>query len=166
MPYLKEAYDWAIYTCNAEHVGYSQDYRCEETYEGITYYDCSSFIWYALMNGGFNVVEANYDSEWPFTTSTMGDVLLNLDFEELPITTKWKAGDIVWRDGHCEMVYEGYRTMGAHTDKYALPDQVSINKNNSSPDSWEKLYRYSGEGGGGIVTRGKKMPVWMMCRLW
>ena len=56
MPDIQKAYNWAIGTCNAPNVGYSQAYRNQRTVNGITYYDCSSFIWYALMAGDFQVV--------------------------------------------------------------------------------------------------------------
>ena len=50
MPDINKAYSWAIETCNAPNVGYSNAYR--QTVGGITYYDCSSFINYALLAGG------------------------------------------------------------------------------------------------------------------
>ena len=53
MPDINKAYSWAIETCNAPNVGYSNDYRNQQTVGGITYYDCSSFINYALLAGGF-----------------------------------------------------------------------------------------------------------------
>lgn len=142
MPDINTSYQWAIDKCNSPTVGYSQDYRNEQTIDGITYYDCSSFIWYALIAGGFDVVSANGGDTWAFTTYTMHDVLVALGFTVLPITDEWKAGDIVWRGEHTEFVYQGYRTMGAHTDKYALADQVSINDYEASTSDWAMLYRY------------------------
>ena len=58
MPNINQAYSWAVNTCNASNVGYSQTYRNQQTIGGITYYDCSSFIWYSLIAGGFPCVEA------------------------------------------------------------------------------------------------------------
>ena len=52
MPDINKAYSWAIQTCNAPNVGYSNAYRNQQTVGGITYYDCSSFINYALLAGG------------------------------------------------------------------------------------------------------------------
>ena len=49
MPNINQAYSWAVNTCNAPNVGYSQAYRNQQTIGGITYYDCSSFIWYSFF---------------------------------------------------------------------------------------------------------------------
>ena len=70
MPDINRSYSWAINTCNADNVGYSQSYRNQKTVNGITYYDCSSFIWYALKAG-------NFDGYWKsyYTASGDGTVL-------------------------------------------------------------------------------------------
>ena len=159
---LNLAYQWAIEKCKQANVGYSQDYRNEMTVDGLTYYDCSSFIWYALMYAGFDVVSANGGSTWPFTTWTMDAALTLLGFTTMSTYIDWQAGDILLREGHCEFVYEGRKTMGAHSSTYDFPDQVSINTFDSSPDKWETLYRYVD----GIAPKRKKMPLWMMCRFY
>ncbi len=126
MPSIDNSYVWAVNTCNAPNIGYSQEYRDQETVNGITYYDCSSFIWYALKAGGFPLTGS------PFITGTMINVLTSLGFTEYPIhTTAWLPGDICWRDGHTEMVFQGAGigdgyTMGAHSARLPLADQVSI----------------------------------------
>lgn len=56
-PNIQAAYNWAVETCAKPNVGYSQQFRNEVTVNGITYYDCSSFVWFALKAGGFAVVE-------------------------------------------------------------------------------------------------------------
>lgn len=158
MPDINRAYSWAINTCNASNVGYSQDHRNQETVNGITYYDCSSFIWYSLKSGGFDVESAynvatgrRYTGN-AITTANEQAWLTALGFTQMPINGEWLAGDILWRDGHTEMVYEGGtargRTMGAHTYRYSLPDQVSINTSFSPASSWTTLWRY---GSGGAV---------------
>ena len=142
MPSIQAAWQWAVNTCNNPNVGYSQLHRNQETIDGITYYDCSSFIWYALVAGGFPL------SGYPFITGDMGQTLLSIGFVEVPLSGLWVAGDIVWKTGHCEMVYSGSTgygiTMGAHTDSVPLADQVSINSNPSYASSYEKMYRYTG----------------------
>lgn len=142
MPNINTAYQWAIDTCNKPNVGYSQSLRNEITLDGITYYDCSSFIWFSLIAGGFDCVSANGGNTWAFTTDTMAGVLQTLGFQRFEVTTEWKKGDILIRDGHTEMVYNGYVTMGAHTDSYELDEQVSISNYTSSPESWSELWRY------------------------
>ena len=100
---INSAYAWAISTCNDPNVGYSQAYRNQQTVNGITYYDCSSFIWYALKAGGFPVGDG-----WPFVTQNMGSVLISLGFKEVPNSGEYKAGDIgVNPETHTEMCYQG-----------------------------------------------------------
>lgn len=148
---INQAYNWAVNTCNKDNVGYSQAYRNQQRVNGITYYDCSSFIWYALKSGGYKVVQANGGSSYPFTTSSMRPVLQALGFQQVPISAEWKPGDILWRQGHTEMVYNGRVTMGAHSSSYPLAQQVSINSNPSSPSAWSQCWR-DGDGASGLST--------------
>ena len=149
MASIQTAYEWAIEKCNAPNIGYSQAYRNEKTVNGITYYDCSSFIWYALMAGGFDVVKANGGSTWPFTTGNMANALRLLGFTKMGTTQPWKPGDVLIRTGHTEMAFDSNHTMGAHSSKVPLEQQVSINSNPSSASSWLELWRY----GGGAKTK-------------
>ena len=139
---LSAYFQWAVQKCADSNVGYSQTYREQQTIDGITYYDCSSFIWYALQAGGFNLTAP------PFTTDAMLPVLQAAGFVPVNINGTWAAGDIVWRTGHCEIVYSGGTaqgvTMGAHTDSVPLADQVSINSTPSTSASYTYLYRYAG----------------------
>lgn len=145
MANIELSYNWAVERCGAPNVGYSQAYRNEETVDGITYYDCSSFIYFSLKNGAFDV------GSYPFNTTGMLTELPRMGFEEFPISGEWKKGDVVWKDGHTEMVYTGGSgggiTMGAHTDEVPLADQVSINKSPTASSYYTKLFRY----GGGIT---------------
>lgn len=138
------AYTWAIATCNNPNVGYSQAYRNQRTIDGITYYDCSSFIWYALLAGGFDCVQANNGSDWPFTTYSwsMPDVLPRLGFVKYTDTSiPWLPGDILLNAGHTEMVYMDRVTMGAMSSTPALADQVRINNYNTNPSEFTSLWR-------------------------
>lgn len=152
MPDIQAAYDWAVEKCNEANIGYSQAYRNQRTVNGITYYDCSSFINYALLAGGF-ITTSYAPNHNAFTTATEGSVLLQLGFE-IVTDGSLKVGDIGVSNNssmqHTEMIYavseDGTTAqwMGAHTSEYALADQVSIT------DSWvgnwfDTLYRY-GEG--------------------
>lgn len=142
MASIQTAYEWAIEKCNAPNIGYSQANRMEKTVNGITYYDCSSFIWFALMAGGFDVVRANGGSTWAFTTGTMARALNLLGFIKHGSTQPWKPGDILIRNGHTEMAFDSNHTMGAHTSRVALDEQVSINSNPSSASEWTELWRW------------------------
>lgn len=149
MPDIQTAYQFVIDKCNDPDVGYSQSYRNEQTVNGKTYYDCSSLMWYGLKAGGFDVVAAYEQACWGYegnaiVTAYLEAWLLALGFVEIPIGNTWKPGDILWRSGHTEMVYDGRRTMGAHSSTYAFENQVSINTNASSVSSWTKCFRYLG----------------------
>lgn len=156
MANITKAWQWAVNTCNADNVGYSQDYRNAQVVNGITYYDCSSFIWYALKNGGFKL-----SSSYPFSTGTMRTELKKLGFKQVSLSEDWKPGDIAWRTGHTEMVYSGGTgkgvTMGAHNPNVSLENQVSIGGSNgdetltTNASDWESLWRY-GTGGAFVPT--------------
>jgi hypothetical protein len=145
-PDLNRAYSWAIETCNAPNVGYSQAYRNAQTVGGVTYYDCSSFINYALLAGGWTTPGYAPASN-AFTTYTEASVLLSLGFTEVNASGEYLAGDIGLSEGHTEMCYSGGTGagvfMGAHTDNAPLADQVSIG---NYTRSFPRLFRY-GSGG-------------------
>lgn len=141
MPSIQQAYNWAVETCAADNVGYSQQYRNQQTVKGITYYDCSSFIWYALLAGGFDVKAANGGDSYPFWTGTEAACLRVLGFTLYDPSVEWKPGDILIRTGHTEMVFDATRSMGAHTQNATLENQVSINANDSR-GNWLQLWRW------------------------
>lgn len=162
MPDINKAYSWAIETCNAHNVGYSQNYRNQKTVNGITYYDCSSFINYALVAGGFETPDYA-PSKNAFTTPTEASVLLNLGFEEVSATGEYLPGDIGLTAGHTEMCYTGGNGkgvfMGAHTSNASLENQVSIGSSTGDTGyerSFTRLFRY---GGGGATDYGASIYV-------
>ena len=126
---INKTYTWAIQTCIAPDVGYSQTYRNQQTINGITYYDCSSFVNYALNAGGFDT-PSYAPTHGAFTTFTEPAELLRLGFTEVDPTGEYKAGDIGVSASHTEICYQGGQGggifMGAHSDRYPLQDQVSI----------------------------------------
>lgn len=150
---INAAYRWAIDTCNAPNIGYSMTYRDQQTVGGITYYDCSSFIWYALVQGGGFTIPRP-----PFATGGMLSALTAAGFTVVTgpgSGTACQPGDILWHNhgsagGHTEMVFAGgageARTMGAHSSSYPLADQVSINAGYTQFTSigWEYLARWPG----------------------
>lgn len=129
MASIQAAYNWAITKCNADNTGYSQTYRDEQTVDGVTYYDCSSFIWYALQAGGFTGIGSS-----AFTTAEMPALLKAAGFTEYENSDAfvWQPCDIGWKTGHTEMCYQGGTHsavfMGAHSDDLDLVDQVSIRR--------------------------------------
>lgn len=150
MPDLNRFYTWCVQTCNAPDVGYSMDYRAAQTIGGITYYDCSSFVYYAMIAGGWTDLPG-----WPFTTYDMIPYLLRGGWHEVPSNGTILAGDIGWNQEHVEVAYSRGENgvavfMGAHDDIYPLADQVSIGVagNPQIPRSFDRIFRY-GEGGAG-----------------
>ena len=158
---MLQAWQWCVDRCNAPDVGYNQDYRNERTVNGITYYDCSSLIFYALGYAGY---EINLTA-WPFTTETMPTILKNLGFEEIILPDdytdfKFQKGDILWIHDtspgghqHTEMMYDDQYSMGAHSKRLPLADQVSINTYTvwqSSIHYW-RVYRWPFAGGDWIA---------------
>lgn len=172
---LNKAYQWAIDTCERPDVGYKQAYRNQQTVNGITYYDCSSFIFYALKEAGFDVAGQAYTtavgeaySGNAITTHTERAWLTALGWQQVPITGEWKPCDILWRTGHTEMVYSGGTgsgvTMGAHGENgIALPNQVSIKSSTDNYSQWESLWRY---GDGGAVDGVSIYVISALCGNW
>lgn len=159
MPDINAAYRWCIDQCNNPNVGYWMDHRYQETIDGITYYDCSSFMWYSLVDGGGFVLPSP-----AFVTGTMLQVLSNAGFNIITgpgAGTICYPGDILWHNhgaagGHTEMVFAGgtgtARTMGAHgRNGIPLQNQVSINSGYVlfSDVGWEYLARW----GAGVEYR-------------
>lgn len=151
---IRTAINWSITKCNEPNIGYSQPYRNQQKVGGVTYYDCSSFIWYSLKAAGFPVETAYQTATGTaysgnaITTHNMNEWLLAMGFTRYnPASEPWQQGDVmlVHNDSHqhTEMVYNGaeYRCMGAHSSSYPLADQVSISQY-SSQGTWMYGYRY------------------------
>ena len=156
MPSINGAYTWAVNCCNLPKVGYSQAYRNQQTVSGITYYDCSSFINYALLAGGWSTPGYAPNSN-AFTTYDMEGVLQQLGFTRVTDSII-KPGDIGVSDTHTEMCYKGGTGkavfMGAHgRNGIALVNQVSIGSSSGDPNyerSFPRIWRY-GDGASGEV---------------
>ena len=171
MPDLNKAYQWAINTCNSPVVGYwtNSDNRNQRTVNGITYYDCSSFINYALLAGGWST-PSYAPTHNAFTTVTMPDELRRLGWSQVSASGQILPGDIGLSSSHTEMCYQGgvgrAIFMGAHYGRdgnkpssIPLPYQVCIG--NSSGDATDtrtfpEIWRY---GAGGATGYGVSLPV-------
>ena len=156
MPSINGAYTWAVNCCNLPKVGYSQAYRNQQTVSGITYYDCSSFINYALLAGGWSTPGYAPNSN-AFTTYDMEGVLQQLGFTRVTDSII-KPADIGVSDTHTEMCYKGGTGkgvfMGAHgRNGIALVNQVSIGSSSGDPNyerTFPRIWRY-GDGASGEV---------------
>lgn len=71
--------------------------------------DCSSFVYFALKNAGYNV------GDDVFATGQMDKALKGAGFIRLPYSSvTLKEGDILWRLGHTEVYIGEGKTVGAH----------------------------------------------------
>lgn len=141
MPDLTTAYNFCVEKCEAPNVRYSQQYRTGQIINGLQYYDCSSLMAASLTEGEFFT-----RNPW-FSTRSQNNALLNAGFERYDAKKyPWANGDVLWRKGHTEMVYDAEKwiTMGAHSGKIAADKQVSINTT-SGRGKWTYGYRYPGQ---------------------
>lgn len=99
---------WAKQIADDDSHGYSQVHR-----NGDPDYDCSSLVYYALKNAGFDV------GSYAFNTSGEPAVLEKAGFERHDWTKvgDLQTGDIVWRDGHTEIYMGDGKFVGAHHDE-------------------------------------------------
>lgn len=156
MPSINAAYTWAVNCCNLPKVGYSQAYRNQQTVSGITYYDCSSFINYSLLAGGWSTPGYAPNSN-AFTTYDMEGVLQQLGFTRVTDSII-KPGDIGVSDTHTEMCYKGGTGkavfMGAHgRNGIALVNQVSIGSSSGDPNyerTFPRIWRYGDAASGEV----------------
>lgn len=168
---LRGFINWCIEKCNAQNVGYSTQYREEQTVNGITYYDCSSFIWYGLAHNGFDINATGHPS-YAFNTTAMPEDLVLMGWVEVDRNGELKQGDIGVSSTHAEVVYQGGNGeaifMGAHSASYPLDEQVSISDFVSQGTRFEHIYRFNGgspgPGPGPTPIGHRKLPLWMMLR--
>lgn len=161
--------EWCAEKCNDPNVGYSQTYREEQTVGGITYYDCSSFIWYGLYHNDFDTEATGHS--YPFNTTAMPADLAAMGWREIDRTGELKPGDIGWTSTHAEVCYTGGTGegvfMGAHSDQLPLADQVSINNYTSQGTDFTKIFRFSSSGPGpGPSPARKKTKIWFYLKRW
>lgn len=100
---------WAIEIAEDDSHGYAQDRR-----GGDPDYDCSSFIFYALKQAGFDVGDS------PFATFTMKEDLEALGFTAIPYNeADLQAGDILLHtQEHTEIYIGNGQTVGAHVNEH------------------------------------------------
>lgn len=135
------------------------------TVNGVTYFDCSSFTFYALwLGGGFDFTKFGYPADlslyqtgkanaW-IVNQNMYNILEQSGWVQLnPMSVTWQQGDILIRRGeHTEFAYSNspLMSMGArgrfNSDGSPRPldEQVAIHTT-SNNGYWNMLYRYSGQ---------------------
>ena len=129
-------------------------------------YDCSSLVYFGLINNGFTTQQLN---TYAFSTYTMPELLKGSGFKEIPFntlvpdgitTTNLQPGDILLRDGHTEVYVGDGMAVGAHCSEYNDPvdgckyakqkgdqtgEEISVKNAIRGTRKWEYVYRYAGE---------------------
>lgn len=132
--------------------GYSQVHR-----DSMIDYDCSSLVYYGLINSGFNTEQLGTTA---FTVSGEGAILKQNGFEELKFsdlvpdgqtTTNLKPGDILVSNSHTEVYFGEGMNVGAHqsetggiTGDYGDQTGKEIYIGQFWNDNWQYVYRYGG----------------------
>ena len=107
--------EWALQQAQNSAIGYCQTHRFyTDNDNGCLDVDCSSFVYYALLNNNYDVKK--YSPE-PFCTADgEQETLISLGFTEMdfPGPDKCQKGDILWKDGHTEIYSGNGKSVGAH----------------------------------------------------
>ena len=128
-------------------IGYSQSTRCHNPNM-----DCSSFVYYCLVDSGYCTTEQL--GTHPFTTSTMAEPLLKAGFEKVEWDGKMDSlqrGDILINtEQHTEIYAGDGKDYGAHEDLDGADgdssgDEVSLGSYWN--DAWDTVLRPTGGAG-------------------
>lgn len=145
MSAIDRAVAWAVSIANDNSHGYDQGQRWGPDY------DCSSLVIQAYQNAGVPV-----KTNGATTTRDMCSVFIKTGFADvtkqvnLSTGNGLKKGDVLWREGHTEMMCSPTKRVGAHSSetggKFGEPgdqtgNEISI-KNFSG--KWTRVLRYPG----------------------
>ena len=144
---LQGAYNWIEAKCNNPNVRYSQAYRKYRTVDGLTYFDCSSLVFFGMWLGGgldigalgYSTTLTDYTNPTPghmanaWIVQTMEPALVSLGWKDvrLDLPNEWLPGDILikYTQWHTEMIYSGepnLMQMGARNSSLSAAEQVAI----------------------------------------
>ena len=175
---VRNMLSWAESMCNAADVGYSQTYRNYITVNGITYFDCSSFTFFAMwLGGGLDVGSLGYSTNLQdyregranaWVVSSMVRKLQAMGWQQVSTSdpSLWLPGDILVKTRtHTEIFYtqSPFLCMGARNSSLPLADQVAIH---SCPTTYyDQVWR---DPAGPPPTPGPRihgpMPAWLLKR--
>ena len=177
---IRDMYDWAVQECSRTDVAYSQSYRNQQTVNGITYYDCSSFVFFAMwLGGGLDVGSLGFSTNindyhngranaWVVTSmvNTYLPQVPGFEFYDAS-STLWQEGDVLAKTNvirerrHTEICYAlPTRTMGAHNPTAG----VSINSYDTGYNYYNVLIRYTGSPGPTPPGPTQGVPIWLIKR--
>ena len=142
--------EYAIQLAEEKDIGYCQAHRTMYNVEPGAV-DCSSLVYYSLVETGYDVGSAD---AWPFTTSSMGSVLVGAGFQQLAFTGEGmlQEGDILVAPGsHTEIYIGDGQNVGAHQPESGgvncgqLGDQTGkeVSVGNYYNGGWSYVYRKS-----------------------
>ena len=185
MPYSTAGmFAWAEAMCNRANVGYWMSYpqRNFMTINGITYFDCSSFTFFACwLGGGLDVGALGYSTDLAAYQAgasgspnawTVNSMIRNLQAAGWatysPSAVTLQPGDILAKwDTHTEIYYgdNPVRLMGARNSSLPLADQVAIHE--TSLTSIQNYYNLVLRPDGGPTPPPgptRPVPVWLIKR--
>lgn len=189
---LQAAYNWIEAQCNDANVRYSRTYRNMRTVNGLTYFDCSSLIFFGLwLGGGFDVGLYGYSEtltdytdpspgHWAnaWTVQTMEPILVSSGWVDvrLDMPEEWLPGDILikYNQWHTEMVYSpqpNLMQMGARNDGPGLTPAEQVSIHTLYTGYYDRILRdptqpapTPGPGPGPHPGPTKRMPIWLVKR--
>lgn len=135
--------------------------------DGKYWFDCASFVYFALIGGGFPAGDYYGSGHYAPNVTGLVGILPQMGFTSYPAASStWQAGDILIKyRTHTEICYAPpSRTMGAHS----TAGGVTINAGDSTKSYYDVLFRY--EEGPGPDPPGPQpgptvpMPIWLLKR--
>lgn len=186
---LQACYNWLAQKCAESNIQYSQAYRNMRTVNGITYFDCSSFLFFGMwLGGGLDIGALGYPTTLSWYTNpnyqtgevanawivqTMEPKLLSLGWVDVrtDLPSDWLPGDVLikYNQWHTEMVYSTnpLQQMGARNPNLDPADQVAIH--NLYTGYYDRILRDPTQptptpGPGPHPGPTKRMPIWLIKR--
>lgn len=153
---LQGMLQWAVDRAADPYVAYSQTYRNYRTINGITYFDCSSFVFFAMwLGGGLDVSQFGYSTDLQayrdgnaYSPALSGDLAIfrAIGCQQVSLDpANWQPGDfLVKTRTHIEMCYSlsPLQQVGARTDSLPPADQVAVHS--LSGGYYDQVWRYPG----------------------
>ena len=149
--------------------GYSQVYRTMQTVNGVTFFDCSSYAFFALWLGGsVDVGGLGYDTDLSHYTSVpneafapalygVEDMCRLLGAAQIDTLSMLRNGDLLVRaDEHCEWVFDAERLLqvGARNSSLPAGEQVAIHA--LYPGYYDYIWRFEGS------PPARPIPPWLL----
>lgn len=141
---------------------------------GWSDFDCSSLVYYSLIENGWTVEELG---TVPFTTYTMPEIMSKAGFDDIPYRRgmSLQEGDVLISDGHTEIYVGNNQLVGAHSNSHngitgdAVGDQTGgeLSVGNFYENNWVHVMRCTRDVAmsGNIPPGLGRLMTWMPWRL-